>query len=211
MSENSYDVSFLQEHWDELAECFRMYTEDINVFIAKFEIEKGEFPIELQNEIRSMYSHLCKAALADSHEAAAENIKKIKSHSKRALLDCFKYISVVYTDNYNAFMERYKGVDLTYIDNGKFLSNIDRLYAETKKKLQTAKEMELKKTTEEELFEAYQDAFRDSFMMNSDLIKAEESAAFLKKKATRKEIAGNISLIVGIASFISGLIFFIIK
>lgn len=210
MSEKKYDVSFLQSCGKDLSECFRIYTEDINPFIVKFETENGNFPIELQNEIRSIYGHLCKAALADTPQIAAENVKKIKSHSKRALLDCFKYISVIHTDNYSDFMERYKGVDLTYIDNGKFLSNIDALYAQTKEKLQAAKVMELKGVTDEELFKAYQEAFSVSSKMNSALLNAEQSAAFLKKKATKKEIAGNISLVVGVVSLIASIIFFIL-
>lgn len=210
MQKNSYDVSFLQDHGNELSECFRMYTEDINPFIVQFETEKGEFPIELQNEIRSIYGHLCKAALADTPEIAAENVKKIKSHSKRALLDCFKYISVIYTDNYASFMERYKIIDLTYIDNGKFLSNIDMLYAQTKEKLQAAKGMELKGTTDEVLFATYQDAFCVSSKMNTALLEAERTAAFLKKKATRKDIFSIISFVVGIAGLFVGILGFIL-
>lgn len=209
MPSKNYDVSFLRDYGDDLSECFRMYTEDINTFIVKFETEKGEFPIELQNEIRSIYSHLCKAALAASPEIAADNVKKIKAHSKRALLDCFKYISVIHTDNYADFMERYKSVDLTYIDNGQFLSNIDALYAQTKEKLQAAKEMELEGAADEVLFNAYQDAFSVSSEMNSALLKAEQTAAFLKKKATTKDILSIISFVVGIAGLIVGILGFV--
>ena len=97
-----------------------MYAEDINPLIIRFETEKGEFPVEVQNEIRAMYNHLARAALADNEEKVAENLDKMQSHSKRALMDCFKYICMLCDDNYRDFMKRYESIDLTYINQGLF-------------------------------------------------------------------------------------------
>ena len=83
--------SVLAEQSEVLDTVFRMYIEDINPFIVRFEVSKGEFPIEIQNEIRAIYGHLVRAAMSDTPEQVLRNIDKMKSHSKRALLDCFKY------------------------------------------------------------------------------------------------------------------------
>ena len=116
--------SVLSDYTQELDSVFRMYIEDINPFIVQFEVEKGEFPIELQNEIRAIYGHLVRATMSSSPEEIKRNIGKMRSHSKRALLDCFKYTSIICSDNYDSFMKRYENVDLTYLDNGTFLPDV---------------------------------------------------------------------------------------
>ena len=104
--------SFLIKYQGDIDEVFRIYLEDINPFIVQFEVLKNEFPIEVQNEIRAIYGHLVRASLAKTDEEAKNNIQKMRSHTKRALLDCFKYSCIVITDMYNDFFEHYKNVDL---------------------------------------------------------------------------------------------------
>ena len=77
------DSNFLLAHKEQLDEVFQVYLDDINPFIVQFEILKNEFPIELQNEIRAMYGHLARAAIAATPEEAERNLAKIKSHTKR--------------------------------------------------------------------------------------------------------------------------------
>ena len=107
-----------------LDSVFRMYIEDINPFIVRFEVTKGEFPAEIQNEIRAIYGHLVRASMAENPAQVKSNVEKMKSHSKRALLDCFKYTSILCSDEYDAFMKRYENVDLTYLENGSFLPDV---------------------------------------------------------------------------------------
>ena len=90
------DSNFLLAHKEQLDEVFQVYLDDINPFIVQFEILKNEFPIELQNEIRAMYGHLARAAIAATPEEAERNLAKIKSHTKRALLDCYKYSCIIF-------------------------------------------------------------------------------------------------------------------
>ena len=56
-SEKTIEInsSMLSEQAELLNTVFRMYIEDINPFIVRFEVSKGEFPIEVQNEIRAIY------------------------------------------------------------------------------------------------------------------------------------------------------------
>lgn len=198
--------SVLSEQSELLNTIFRMYIEDINPFIVRFEVSKGEFPIEVQNEIRAIYGHLVRATMATSSEQVLRNIEKMKSHSKRALLDCFKYTSILCSDNYDDFMNRYENIDLTYLKNGQFLTDIVKRCRKARKALQDAKVAETSNISEDELFALYQDAYRQFEELNYELQQAEDSADFLQHKASKKDMISNISLWVGIGGFIVGII-----
>ena len=198
--------SMLSEQSELLNTIFRMYIEDINPFIVRFEVSKGEFPIEVQNEIRAIYGHLVRATMATSSNQVLRNIEKMKSHSKRALLDCFKYTSIICSDNYDDFMNRYENIDLTYLKNGQFLTDIVKRCREARKALQDEKVAETSNISEDDLFALYQDAYRQFEELNDELQQAEESAAFLQHKASKKDMISNISLWVGIGGFIVGII-----
>lgn len=203
------DASFLSDHYDELNYCFQMYMDVINPFIVQFEIEKGEFPIEIQNEIRSMYGHLCRAAISGDKKDIDDNIRKIKSHTKRAMLDCYKYCCIIYTDMYSDFMKQYDNIDLTFIDNGRFLPRLNKTYQEAKDKIIEAKKCELKGLPDDRLFEMYQESFIAANKIKELILSAQEDADFLQNKALKKEklnwwglIVGIIGVIVGIAGLI---------
>lgn len=198
--------SVLSEQSELLNTVFRMYIEDINPFIVRFEVSKGEFPVEVQNEIRAIYGHLVRATMSTSSDQVLRNIEKMKSHSKRALLDCFKYTSIICSDNYDDFMKRYQNIDLTYLENGQFLADIVTMCKKARKDLQNAKIAETSNISEDNLFSLYQDAYRQFEELNDKLQQAEESAAFLEHKASKKDKISNISLWVGIGGFIVGVI-----
>lgn len=197
--------SVLLEQSDLLNTIFRMYIEDINPFIVRFEVSKGEFPIEVQNEIRAIYGHLVRATMATSSDQVFRNIEKMKSHSKRALLDCFKYTSILCSDNYDDFMNRYENIDLTYLDNGKFLTDVVKRCHDARESLKNAKIAETSNISEADLFALYQNAYRQFEELNDKLSQAEESAAFLQHKASKKDMISNISLWVGIGGFLVGI------
>lgn len=200
------DSTFLFAYKQELDEIFRTYIEDINPFIIQFEVVKNEFPIELQNEIRAIYGHLARASIAETPEQAARNVQKIKSHTKRALLDCYKYSCVLFTDSYFEFFERYKGVDLSYLDSGRFLTEAQASCQKAKDAYFEAKKAELSNIPEEELFELYQRAYNKFAALEQRLRAAEDDAAFLKHKAARKEWLARISFAVGVIGVIVGVI-----
>lgn len=197
--------SVLLAKTDDLNDIFRMYIEDINPFIVRFEVAAGEFPSEVQNEIRAMYGHLARATMAENDDQVKSNIDKIKSHSKRALLDCFKYTSILCSDEYKDFMSRYQGVDLTFLDEGKFLNETTMMYDDAKKALQKAKVSETSNIPQDKLFDLYQDAYQKFEELSAILKNNESKAVFLKRKATRKDIVSIISLVVGILGFIVGI------
>ena len=177
-----------------------------NPFIVRFEVSKGEFPAELQNEIRAIYGHLIRASMANTPEQVQRNIEKMKSHSKRALLDCFKYTSILCSDNYDSFMKRYESIDLTYLENGNFLPDVVTKCKNAREALQAAKIAETSNISEDDLFALYQDAYRQFEELNTKIQEAEEAAAFLQHKASKKDFISKISLWAGIAGLIVGVI-----
>lgn len=203
--------SVLSDYTELLDTVFRMYIEDINPFIVRFEVSKGEFPAELQNEIRAIYGHLIRASMADTPEQIQRNIEKMKSHSKRALLDCFKYTSIICSDNYDSFMKRYEGIDLTYLENGAFLPDVVTRCENARRSLQSAKIAETSNISEDDLFALYQDAYKQFEDLNTKIQRAEESAAFLQHKASKKDTVSKISLWTGIAGFIVGVVGIIVN
>lgn len=205
------DFAFLTACEEDLREIFQIYLEDINQLIVQFEITKNEFPVEIQNEIRAMFGHMARAAMAETPEIAQSNVAKMKSHTKRALLDCFKYCCVIYTDRYTDFFQKYNGVDLSYLNDGKFLPEVHAKYSAAKQSLLDAKALEVSNASDEELFDAYQEAFN----MYGDLCYlldcASESADYLQHKATKKEKMANISFAIGAVGTIVGIISLIIS
>lgn len=197
---SAVDSNFLLAHKEQLDEVFQIYLDDINPFIVQFEILKNEFPIELQNEIRAMYGHLARAAIATTPEEAERNLLKIKSHTKRALLDCYKYSCVIFSDKYEEFFHSYYGVDLTYLEDGNFLRRVHQLREAATKQLKAAKCAETSNIPEDTLFDLYQDAYNQFADIDRILEEAREHADFLKHKASTKSICGTVSLIVGLLS-----------
>ena len=198
--------SVLSDHSELLDSVFRMYIEDINPFIVKFEVSKGQFPVEIQNEIRAIYGHLIRASMADTPEQVKSNIEKMRSHSKRALLDCFKYTSIVCSDNYDSFMKRYENIDLTYLENGDFLPDVIKKCRDAREALQSAKIAETSNIPENDLFTLYQDAYRQFEELDTRIRENEEAAAFLWHKASKKDLFSKISLWTGITGLIVGVL-----
>lgn len=204
------DSSFLFSYKKEQDEAFRNYLEVINPFIVQFEVLRNEFPIELQNEIRAIYGHLARASIAETPQIAAKNVEKIKSHTKRALLDCYKYSCIIFIDNYNNFFERYKNVDLTYLNQGNFLPEVTKLYKNAVNLYFEAKKLETSNTSEERQLDLYQDSYNQFVDLDKKLKAAETGASFLQHKATRKDVLAKWSFGIGVVGTLFGFISFFV-
>ena len=158
------------------------------------------------SQIRAMYNHLVRAAIADEEKQIITNLNKMESHSKRALIDCFKYTCMLCDDNYRDFMKRYEAIDLTYINQGQFLRSVTILRKQAVNAIKVAKEAESLNTSKEKLFSLYQKAYSLFENLNQMVSTAEREANFLKKKATKKEKLAIISFIIGIIGLIIGII-----
>ena len=178
------DSNFLLAHKEQLDEVFQVYLDDINPFIVQF----------------AMYGHLARAAIAATPEEAERNLAKIKSHTKRALLDCYKYSCIIFSDQYEEFFRDYHGVDLTYLEDGNFLRRVHQLREAATEQLKAAKCAETSNISEDTLFELYQEAYNQFADIDQILEEARKHADFLKHKASMKSIGSAVSLVVGLAS-----------
>lgn len=84
-------------------------------------------------------------------------------------------------------------------------------YEKAKKALQKAKVAETSNISENQLFDLYQDAYEQFERLSRRVQEAEEAAAFLQHKATKKDVVSNFSLWTGIAGFAVGIIGIIIN
>ncbi len=153
-----------------ISDIYAEYKKTVSPLVAFLEANDAEFPVEILNEIRAIFTHFSRTYdESASEEEISSEIKKAEGHLKRAILDCFKYNCVSLYDFYNQFRKEYKFADLSCIDNGDFLTHITQNFAEAKKRLLEAKISERKNKDKEDLYAEYETAF-DLFLKNFNLI-----------------------------------------
>lgn len=191
---------------DRIASIFDSYQNIIAPFIFQLEILDGEYPIEILNEIRAIFTHLARSANSDSIDVYEDNIIKAERHIKRATLDCFKYLCVSYDDHYKEFEKMYNGIDLSFVDNGQFLPELCKKRKNSIELLQTAKKKELNTSTVEDVFHDYElayNAYSEVYtMINSSYEKFEN----LKIRAIKKARYRSILDVCGIIGTLFGII-----
>jgi hypothetical protein len=194
-------------------EIYKDYLNVICPYIVKYELLAGEFPVEILNEIRAIFTHLSKYYLSDDNSIKEKNISKAEGHIKRSILDCYKYICVALDDQYKKFEKKYERVDLSFIDNGEFLPEL----LETRKNaidlMKNARETDFSIDSDDEIncAEAYT-RYERAFIAYSNVEKLIDDSykklENLRKKAVIKDflavggwITGIIGIIIGIVSF----------
>ena len=135
------------------------YLSVISPFIIQLETLDGEFPVEILNEIRSIFTHLARCSVTDKDIVYEENIAKAERHVKRAILDCFKYLCVAYDEYFRRFSKINRNVDLSFVDNGKFLHELNRLHIEAVNNKTFAQKKELTTENIEDVFDDYEKAY----------------------------------------------------
>lgn len=199
------------EHQERIKKIYDEYKTTIFPLVAFLEANDAEFPIEILNEIRSIFSHFSRIydeSLGD--EEISSELTKAESHLKRAVLDCYKYNCVSLYDFYSKFRKEYEFADLSIIDNGDFLSRITENFAEGKRLLFEAKKSERKNKHAEDLYKEYEAAF-DLFLKDFNLINSKIGIVHrVSKKARWTRFWGTfgfwISLALGITSVVLAVI-----
>ena len=140
-STNSTPV-FKEEYQKQIADIYKQYQQTVKPYVAQLEVMENEFPIEILNEVRAIMSHIAKCYEITNEELIQKNIGKAKSHMKRCVLDCYKYLCLAYSDYYENFVHKYRFTDLTVVDNGEFWSDLCETVSKAKKQLILAKQKE---------------------------------------------------------------------
>ena len=110
--------------------------------IVEYEVERCEFPVEVLNEIRAIYAHIYRATVATNKTDAEGNLKKAKSHSKRAVLDCYKYLCVTYDNRYHEFFKKFDYINWTKSNLEEDIAALDSQRRAAVDKLKLAKTKE---------------------------------------------------------------------
>jgi len=195
---------------------YKTYIEVICPLILQYEVLGNSFPIEILNEIRSVFTHLSKYNLSNVVEIKEKNLSKAEGHIKRSILDCYKYLCTAYEDEYSKFDERYKNTDLSFVDNGEFLTNLLEARNNAKNLVLEARKTDLsvdsdEETNTESAYQKYEEAYAAYSSVSSLINSSYKKLENLKRKAvTRNTISiaiGIIGLIVGLVFGILGIIF----
>ena len=198
----------------EVEELLEEYGSVLAPRIIEYEVEKCEFPIEVLNEIRAIYAHLYRASVTSRPEDIGENISKAKSHSKRAILDCYKYLCVHYDDYYHQFFKKFGYINWSKSRLNDKIKQIDfqRQHAVEALRLAKLREStsESARTKEDDYRNLYQKAYEEYLelvKMTYELEKNIESSPKVVSRfpALAYTMVGVCGIVIGV---ILGLLFF---
>lgn len=194
-------------HQERIKSIYDEYKNTVFPLVAFLEANDAEFPIEILNEVRSIFSHFSRVyddSVTDD-EIDCE-LSKAESHLKRAILDCYKYNCISLYDFYNRFRTEYKFADLSLIDNGDFLAKITQNFAEGKRLLFEAKKSERKNKHSEDLYREFEAAF-DLFLKNFNLINSKIGLVHkVSKKARWTRFWGTFGFWISLTLTVAGII-----
>jgi hypothetical protein len=215
------DASRWHGHENCLNQMFTLYREKVNSLICVYNSLTGTFPIGVMNELRDVMTHMTQSLLYQEEEKVVQHLYKAQRHLKRAVVDAFKYVSMAYSDEYDAFLETYKNVDLSYIDNGELLPKLTRLNSEAEQLMIEAKMIESDIHEDDQMYAAYERCFNRYSELYDCMINAIEDADRLKLRAAEEaklkekehrtdRTIGIIGVAVGVIGVVIGIIGFII-
>lgn len=195
----------------QISNIYAAYLNVISPLVIQLENLDGEFPVEILNEVRSIFTHLARCDASKDDLYIKENLTKAERHVKRAVLDCFKYLCVSYDEKIKEFEELYKNVDLSYVDNGKFLQKFSSLKKGAIESKKQAQNKELKLSHDEDVFTDFEHAYNNYAAVYSLIQDEIPSVEFLKHKAAKKTILNNIFGIAGLIGVGLSVLFFFLQ
>jgi NADH:ubiquinone oxidoreductase subunit C len=179
------------EELDErVKQLYKVYFTDIQGYVSWFQIVANEFSVAVLNEIRDIFTHLSRYHALDlSVEKKKKEIERAESHVIRAKLDCFKFYCLAIDDKIEKFDKMYESVDLSYVRDGKFLTEFQNLYNPAHNQLINAKTPEANNVSDiEAIYGLYESACK-AYKRCYELITDENvlnSVNFHKQKVTEK-------------------------
>ena len=179
-------------------EIYEQYQNIIAPYIAELEVRDGEYPIEILNEIRSIFTHLSRCKLQNS----LNEIESANRHVKRAILDCYKYICISIAQNIYEFRQDYIKVDLTLADNGRFLVKLNDLELIARNAFEEAKKSEIKHESTETKYKLYEKAYNAYNEVEKFIANSNEALLFASSHSRKSNRITMISCIITIISIV---------
>lgn len=192
---------------EKIVDIYGTYHTTIAPFILQLETLDGEFPIEILNEVRAIFTHISRCCVTKDIEVYEDNIEKAQRHTKRAVLDCFKYLCLSYDEHFKRFEEMHANVDLTSIDNGDFLPKLHKMRKTAVELVLEAKKADLEGKGENELYEAYEKAYNAYDDLYGLIEGSHEKLDRARKLSNRKDVMTIVGFVVGILGLAASVIF----
>ena len=202
------------------------YIEEIVPLLTNLEIIDLEYPIEITNEIRAIFTHLSRCYTYPTRVDIDAQITGAERHVKRALLDCYKYTCLSHADYIKQFKNDYRGIDLTLIDYGQFVSVLRQKTTSAQEKIEQAKKTDTcnivlkndldlrtddplypdycRSICDDQLFLLYQEAYVEYSECVEFIKSNQDKVDFYFDKAESDQITNHRSLIAVIVGAILG-------
>jgi hypothetical protein len=187
------------------AEIYEQYQNVIAPFIIELETRDTEYPIEIFNEIRSIFTHLSRYKIQGNEK----ELISAERHVKRAILDCYKYLCVAIAERLNSFRTEYNGVHLNLADHGQFLPTFNQLETEAKKAFYEAKKAEIKnEIPEDDIYYLFENAYAKYSTVDEYLDSSHDAILFASSHTKTSDFINTTSITVTIISIIFGIVSF---
>lgn len=184
------DVKRWAGYEDQVDRLFELYRKRINPLVSEYNALENSFPLGVMNELRDVFSHLTQSLQSNRGEDVTRHLDKAYRHMKRAAVDAFKYMAMAYSKVYDDFKDAYRRVDLSYIDNGRFLPEITRLNAVSERLVHEAKMIESDAAHDEDtMYAAYEKACESYQELYQRVMGAMDAAENLSLRAEQDEAA----------------------
>ena len=145
----------------------------VRYFVSLYEAHSKQLPIQVWNEYRNAFDHFARH-LTNKEK---NHLKKLEGHIQRAALDVCKFLCLYFDDDIDVKLKNYTIEVLNLVDNGSFLTSIQKSHEEAKNNLKEAKQMDSK--------------LGDDATANSEILRKYSESVFLFLK-TEGEFSNNV-------------------
>ncbi len=183
-----------------------LYYNGIKKLVDKVGVAFEAMPEGLLLEVRAFTGHISDAITIknDSQEDRLDNISSAHHHLRRIELDCYKTLCVFEFNKIEEFERKYRFYNLSDVDDGNFVQNLDNLKQEAKEASEKAKSLDLNGNNSkqgqafDELYDAYQDAFNKYCNVTKYIDDHRNGASRIAKQHLFFKIAGVAGWVVSI-------------
>ena len=186
-------------------EIYEKYQDIIMPYIMELEVRDVEYPIEIMNEIRAVFTHLSRYKV----QCSEKDLYSAENHIKRAILDCYKYLCISIAESVYRFREEYKKVDLKLANNGCFLPELDRLEKEARNCFKRAKKSETQKLDEEEQYRLFEEAYNAYSILEKHIDDSAEAILFASSHSKSSNLINIVSCIITLISIVVAIVIWI--
>ncbi|MCL2755066.1 MAG: hypothetical protein FWD35_05060 [Oscillospiraceae bacterium] len=189
-------------------EVFVAYTNIICPFVITLEVIDNEYPIEIFNEIRSIFFHLSVFMKSEDFSAKESELIKAEGHLKRAHLDCYKYLSHSYLEYHRDFVKIYAHYDLRAVEDGQFIIDLSDLRKAAIEKYEYAKNAEAQRVEVDKLYFLFEESYNACRKLYIRIRDSEHKCQRLRKKHKVITTVNWVIGAIGVAGTIFGIITF---